>query len=170
MPDPAAGARGSLDRVTAAGRDHHDAEHAETSGSTGDAADSTSDGGPESAAGARERERLQRAARRHELGRPEVTELELGHTTYKVAKVDPLDVDGVRTIAVGSAIWAVAVLALLPFLGRLEDGGRIWWLWTCVAGFGLGLIGVEYCRRRRNALRNAPDHEASVAGHASTAD
>ena len=26
---------------------------------------------------------------------------------------------------------------------------RAWWLWSCMAGAGLGLIGVEYCRRRR---------------------
>ena len=26
-----------------------------------------------------------------------------------------------------------------------------WWLWTCLAGFGLGLFGLEYCRRRRKA-------------------
>ena len=27
----------------------------------------------------------------------------------------------------------------------------MWWLWTCLAGFGLGLFGLEYCRRRRKA-------------------
>ena len=37
----------------------------------------------------------------------------------------------------------------LPVDGRLEDAGRTWWLWTCLAGFGLGLFGLEYCRRRR---------------------
>jgi hypothetical protein len=42
---------------------------------------------------------------------------------------------------------------MLPFLGRLEDAGRGWWFWTAVAGFGLGLIGIEYCKVRRNALR-----------------
>ena len=28
-----------------------------------------------------------------------------------------------------------------------------WWLWTCLAGFGLGLFGLEYCRRRRKRAR-----------------
>jgi len=66
------------------------------------------------------------------------------------AEIAPLDVDGVRTVEVGTGIWLLAFLALLPFYGRLEETGRTWWLWTCLAGFGLGLIGVELCRRMRN--------------------
>lgn len=106
--------------------------------------------------GHRERERLERAARRHEFGRPEVTEIELGKTTHKVAEVEPMDVDGVRTMTVGTIIWGVIAIALLPFLGNLENDGRTWWMWTAVAGFGLGMCGLEYCRRRRNALRMQP--------------
>lgn len=106
--------------------------------------------------GHRELERLQRAARRHEFGRPELTELDIGKKTHKVAEVEPMDVDGVRTMTVGTIIWGVLAIALLPFLGNLESAGRTWWMWTAVAGFGLGLIGLEYCRRRKNALRMQP--------------
>jgi len=106
--------------------------------------------------GHREMARLDRAARRHEFGRPEITELEIGKKTHKVAEVEPMDVDGVRTMTVGTIIWAVTTVALLPFLGSLEEQGRTWWLWTSLAGFGLGLIGIEYCRRRRNTLRIQP--------------
>jgi H+/Cl- antiporter ClcA len=76
-------------------------------------------------------------------------ERELGGRTYLVADVEPLDVDGIRTVLVGSIAWLVAFVALLPFYGELADEGRTWWLWTCLAGFGLGLFGYEYCRRRR---------------------
>jgi hypothetical protein len=76
---------------------------------------------------------------------------EIGNRTYVVADVEPLDVDGVRTIQVGVAVWAVTFLALLPFYGRLRDSGHGWMLWTCAAGCGLGLLGLEYCRRRRQA-------------------
>ncbi|EFQ82536.1 hypothetical protein HMPREF0063_11745 [Aeromicrobium marinum DSM 15272] len=106
--------------------------------------------------GHRERERLERAARRHDFGRPEVTELEIGNTTHRVAEVEPMDVDGVRTMVVGTIVWGVAALALVPFVGTLEESDRMWWLWAAVAGFGLGCIGIEYCRRRRNALRIQP--------------
>lgn len=73
----------------------------------------------------------------------------IGQRTYLVADVEPLDVDGVRTVAVGTALWGIAFVALLPFAARLQDDGRLWWLWTCLTGFGLGLFGVEFCRRRR---------------------
>ncbi len=76
---------------------------------------------------------------------------EIGNRTYIVADVDPLDVDGVRTVTVGVGLWLLAFVALLPFYGRLEEAGQGWWLWTCLAGFGLGLFGLEYCRRRKRA-------------------
>lgn len=79
------------------------------------------------------------------------TQHEIGNRTYLVADVEPLDVDGVRTVQVGSALFLLGFLALLPFYGTLQDNGRTWWLWMCLTGFGLGLCGVEYCRRRRRA-------------------
>lgn len=79
---------------------------------------------------------------------------EIGRRTYLVADVEPLDVDGVRTVAVGTAVFFVGFVALLPFYGRLEEDGRTWWLWMCLAGMGLGFLGLEYCRRRR-AYRQA---------------
>jgi hypothetical protein len=83
----------------------------------------------------------------------------IGNRHYIVADVEPLDVDGVRTIQVGTALWAIAFLLLLPFYGRLADDGHLWWLWTCAAGFGLGTFGWDYCRRRRN---NREQREAVV--------
>lgn len=78
---------------------------------------------------------------------------EFRNKTYLVADVEPLDVDGVRTVEVGTAVFLLGFLALLPFYGRLEDDGREWWLWMCLTGVGLGLFGLEYCRRRRRARR-----------------
>ena len=49
---------------------------------------------------------------------------EIGNRTYIVADVEPLDVDGVRTVEVGTALWLLGFLALLPFYGRLEDAGH----------------------------------------------
>jgi hypothetical protein len=74
---------------------------------------------------------------------------EIGNRTYLVADVEPLDLDGVRTVEIGTVLWLVAFLAMLPFYGRLEETGRLWWLWACMAGFGLGLFGIEICRKRR---------------------
>ena len=81
---------------------------------------------------------------------------EIGNRKYIVADVDPLDLDGVRTMQVGTAIWAIAFVLLLPFYGRLEDDGHLWWLWTCGAGIGIGLFALWYCRRRRRLLAGQP--------------
>lgn len=89
---------------------------------------------------------------------------EIGRRKYIVADVEPLDVDGVRTVAVGTALWAVAFVLLLPFYGRLEESGRAWWLWTCVAGFGLGIIGWDYCRRRRRRTLETGEAVGNDAG------
>jgi hypothetical protein len=74
---------------------------------------------------------------------------EIGNRTYIVADVDPLDLDGVRTMQVGTALWLAGLIVLLPFHAQLREDGHLWWLWTCVAGFGLGLVGWDHCRRRR---------------------
>jgi hypothetical protein len=71
---------------------------------------------------------------------------------YLIADVEPLDVTGVRTVMVGTGLFVVALLALLPFTDELRDEGRLWWLWTCGAGIALGLFGISYCRRRAAAI------------------
>lgn len=73
---------------------------------------------------------------------------EIGKRKYVVAPVAPLDVDGVRTMMVGTILWGVALVALLPFIPTLKANGDLWWLYTCAAGFGLGLLGWDVCRRR----------------------
>jgi hypothetical protein len=96
-----------------------------------------------------------------ELRDDQPDDLEIGERIYIVADVEPLDVDGVRTVQVGTIAWLVGFLALLPFYGRLEADGRTWWLWTCLAGFGLGMFGIEYCRRRRKARESGRDAETA---------
>jgi Protein of unknown function (DUF2530) len=96
-------------------------------------------------------------------GRPQFEQIEIGQRRYVVAPVTPLDVTGVRTVTVGTVVWAIAFLALLPFYGTLQDQGRTWWLWTCLAGVGLGLLGLEYCRRRRDRLMAEPDQEVEAS-------
>lgn len=68
----------------------------------------------------------------------------------ELPQIPPLDLDGVRTVEVGTALWLVAFVALLPFYGRLSADGHTWWLWTCLAGVGLGGFGIEWCRRLRD--------------------
>jgi hypothetical protein len=103
-------------------------------------------------------------------GRPPIDQLELGQKTYLTAKVQPLDLTGVRTVTVGVIMWLLAFFALLPVYSTLQEHDRGWWLWTSIAGFGLGLLGLEYCRRRRDRLSAQSDAEPATsplgaAGH-----
>lgn len=83
--------------------------------------------------------------------------LDIGHRHYVVADVEPLDVSGVRTVAIGSVVWLVAFVVLLAFAGSLKAHGELWWMWTCLAGGGFGLVGLQYCRRRRDRLARRPE-------------
>lgn len=73
---------------------------------------------------------------------------------------EPVESDDVRIVAIGTAGWLVAFLVLLPFAGRLADDDRGSWPWICLAGVGLGLVGLVgliYTRRRRgNGRRVLP--------------
>ena len=63
----------------------------------------------------------------------------------------PLETNDVPLVAGGTALWAVAVGALLsPKLVGTEVQG--WWLVMCGEGAVLGLVGVRYCLRRRDAI------------------
>lgn len=61
-----------------------------------------------------------------------------------------MEIDDVKVVTFGTAIWLAAFLVMIPFYGRLSDDGRAWWLWCALAGFGLGVVGIGYCRRRED--------------------
>jgi hypothetical protein len=68
---------------------------------------------------------------------------------------EPVEVDAVRIVVIGTVLWFAAFLALLPFRARLADAGNEIWLWTCLAGGVLGLIGLPLALRHRAAVRRA---------------
>ncbi|MEV5896096.1 DUF2530 domain-containing protein [Nonomuraea fuscirosea] len=60
---------------------------------------------------------------------------------------EPIETNDTAAVAIGTAAWAVALVALLIFRPTPENS---WWIWTCVAGIGFGLLGLWYVRRPRN--------------------
>lgn len=80
----------------------------------------------------------------------------------------PLETDDVRAVSIGTAIWALALVGLLPLRARLVAAGRGWWLWVCAVGVLLGLAGVAYCVRRRRR-RSLPAAEADQGAGVPTA-
>lgn len=75
-------------------------------------------------------------------------------------EVKPLDVDGVGAIAAGTVLWLIAVVVLLIFRDDLAASGSEWWIWVAAAGFGLGLLGLWYTRRRRSVYQAAATERA----------
>jgi fatty acid desaturase len=61
---------------------------------------------------------------------------------------EPIQTDDRLAIIVGLALWVVA-LAVVLFLAPLLGAGDGWWLWTCVVGLALGLVGLVYTHLRR---------------------
>jgi uncharacterized protein DUF2530 len=58
-----------------------------------------------------------------------------------------------RIVAIGTAIWFLAFVALLPFWNWLDEHDHRIWLWTCLAGWVLGLLGLAVMLRHRRAGR-----------------
>lgn len=68
-----------------------------------------------------------------------------------------LDVDGIAVVTVGTALWGIALVVAIAMHTRLERDGRLWWVAAAAVGFGLGLVGISYCLRRRARLAAAAD-------------
>ncbi|MFJ4920979.1 DUF2530 domain-containing protein [Streptomyces sp. NPDC088725] len=68
---------------------------------------------------------------------------------------EPLEGPVVGTIVGGTILWFVLFLVQLPFYGWYKDHGHLWWVWTCLAGGGLGLFGIWYVRGRDAAIKRA---------------
>jgi hypothetical protein len=81
--------------------------------------------------------------------------------TPKHEAPEPLEGPVVATIIGGTILWFVLFVVQLPFYGWFDDHGHTWWVWTCLAGAGLGLIGIWYVRRRDAALKRTAAGEAT---------
>jgi hypothetical protein len=58
-------------------------------------------------------------------------------------------------IATGTAAFLLAFLVLLPFWSWLGEHDHRVWLWTCLAGWLLGLAGLVLVGRHRREGRVA---------------
>jgi FtsH-binding integral membrane protein len=61
----------------------------------------------------------------------------------------PIKTDDRKAMLVGIGLWVVGLAVLLVFMVPLNTAGNGWWLWACVAGLALGLVGILYTHWRR---------------------
>ncbi len=64
---------------------------------------------------------------------------------------EPLETDDVKIVAGGTLLWLIAlvVLVVAKLAGADVHG---WWIAMCACGAVLGVGGVRYCQRRRDAI------------------
>ncbi len=60
-----------------------------------------------------------------------------------------MQVDSGRIVLIGTGLWLIALIALLPFWDWLGRHDHRIWLWTCAAGVALGVIGSLLVRKHR---------------------
>jgi hypothetical protein len=87
--------------------------------------------------GTPERDSSGRTAPRGRAGRP---------------KLEPMQINEAKVIWIGIGLWAAAFLILLPFRKTLIADGHGWWLYTCLAGAGLGMVGLPMVGRRKAVM------------------
>ena len=62
----------------------------------------------------------------------------------------PLEANDRLVTAVITAGWAIALAVLLVLRDQIPASQR-WWIWTCAAGFVMGLFGLWYVPRLKRA-------------------
>ncbi|QCV95710.1 DUF2530 domain-containing protein [Acidipropionibacterium acidipropionici] len=68
------------------------------------------------------------------------------------ATVPPLDQDGLTGAMVGTAAFLAAFVVCWIRLDALRTAGYGDWLWICLTGAALGIVGILYMSRRRHKL------------------
>ena len=74
----------------------------------------------------------------------------------------PMKTDDRAALAVGTLLWAIAVVVAIVLAGPLAESGHGWVLAATIVGVVLGLVGVVYAQvqrsraGRREHARSAP--------------
>ena len=63
----------------------------------------------------------------------------------------PVKTDDRKAFFAGTVAWVVALAVFVVLLPMLTAQGHDWWLWTCVAGLAIGVLGLGWSVWRRRA-------------------
>ena len=64
-----------------------------------------------------------------------------------------MQIDARRVVVSGTLLWLLGFLALLPFWSWLGTHHHRVWLWTCLAGAVLGVVGYLLMAKHRREGR-----------------
>jgi Protein of unknown function (DUF2530) len=67
---------------------------------------------------------------------------------------EPLEANDQVVTAAITVGWAVALIVLLAVRTDIPPRDR-WWIWTCVAGVGIGVFGLLYVPRVKRSRERA---------------
>ncbi len=56
-------------------------------------------------------------------------------------------------VAIGTVVWAIALIVLIVLQPRLEESGTTWWIGVAVVGLITGLLATAFMSRRRRRSR-----------------
>jgi type VI protein secretion system component VasK len=73
----------------------------------------------------------------------------------------PLEANDRLVTAVITAAWVIALISVLVLRPHLAPDQR-WWVWTCVAGAGMGLFGLWYVPRLQRSRARAAERRAQA--------
>lgn len=73
-------------------------------------------------------------------------------------KLEPMRINEAKVIWIGIGLWAAAFAVMLPFRKTLVDEGHGWWLYTCLAGAGLGMVGLPMVGQRKKVMARETEH------------
>ena len=78
----------------------------------------------------------------------------IGATLGVAAPTEAVSVPTRAVVAVGTGLWALA-LVLTLVVPALHEGERSWWPWSCVSGIALGGFAWWYVSRGRGNAAGA---------------
>jgi hypothetical protein len=77
-----------------------------------------------------------------------------------------MEVDLSRIVLLGTVLYALAALVMLPIQSSLTHQGHGRWPWVAVSGMALGLVGLYYVKRRDRSIARARARATTEAASA----
>ena len=63
------------------------------------------------------------------------------------------DEDAILPVAIGTAVWLVALVVLVVMRPTLDENGTAWWIGVAIVGALSGLLGLVFLRWRKGRAR-----------------